>query len=387
MAALSNLSSSVSKANATNATSTSIRHGRGRVVLEVLFTAVLLLVNVNPSSGFSPAFNSNNINSNSNINSNININDNSNTRPSKIVGTDLEPTNQMSWHLAAFNSNSKPMTDTDTDTDNPSSKPFSKKVDMNIKNTDKQYFLASLDNLDALNPATPQRTALLDTMIAQKVLTSKSASASDLKQYDHDNGHDRDREQEDSSNRNRNASTPSPSPSLENPGSASTFSKVASGTWKVIYAPHMTTFSSLLNGSFDVSYTLSNTNSNGNSNSNSNSNEKMGTEDGNTSTYGTITSHAKYQFPIVGTGYLSVSGTYGSVNDQVSRVEFKKAWIKPLASGFDTSTSRKDNDNDDETDKTGPYPYSSLEEVPDGGGQCNHASVIQSCNHALSNHA
>jgi hypothetical protein len=95
----------------------------------------------------------------------------------------------------------------------------------------------------------------------------------------------------------------------------------------------------------------------------------MGTEDGNTSTYGTITSHAKYQFPIVGTGYLSVSGTYGSVNDQVSRVDFNKAWIKPLASGFDTSTStsRNDNDNDDETDKTdktGPYP--SLEEVPDG---------------------
>ena len=171
------------------------------------------------------------------------------------------------------------------------SKPSLKRVE-----TDKQYFLASLDKLDALNPATPQRTALLDTMIAQKVLASASASASGLTQYDHD----RDREQEDTIHMNTST------PSLENPGSATAFSKVASGTWKVNYAPHMTTISSLLNGSFGVSYTLSNTNGN------EEMDMGMDTEDGNNLTYGTITSHAKYQFPIVGTGYLSVSGTYGT---------------------------------------------------------------------------
>jgi hypothetical protein len=115
-----------------------------------------------------------------------------------------------------------------------------------------------------------------------------------------------------------------PTASLENPGLVSIFSSVASGTWKVIYAPHIATIAGLGGGKFDVQYTLF--------------------EDG------TMTSHARYNFPVVGEGYLSVSGTYGSVDNTVSRVDFDRAWIKPLL--------RKNSGQIDE-------PYERLEYVPE----------------------
>jgi hypothetical protein len=187
--------------------------------------------------------------------------------------------------------------------------------------SDKQKFLASLDTLDTLNQASKQRTSLLNEMIDQKVLTSnleQSIIGSD---------------------------GIIPTLSLENPGSVYSFSKVASGTWKVIYAPHMTTISSIFNGSFDVSYTLTD----------------GGVQKSSPGATGSIVSHAKYDFPIVGTGYLSVSGTYGSVDDIVSRVDFNKAWIKPLTFGGRSNASI---DIDSESELLNPYR--SLDQVPDG---------------------
>jgi hypothetical protein len=59
--------------------------------------------------------------------------------------------------------------------------------------------------------------------------------------------------------------------------------------------------------------------------------------------------HPRYEFPFVGVGYLSTSGTYGSVNDLVSRVRFNKVWVKPLMG---------ENSIDD-------GPYDTFDDVPD----------------------
>lgn len=90
----------------------------------------------------------------------------------------------------------------------------------------------------------------------------------------------------------------------EQPGSLSSFESIAPGTWRIIYAPHISTLSGLLGGSFDpVLYEMKA--------------EKM-----------EIISHAKYSFPILGEGWLSVSGTYGTYDDDcVCRVDFDRAWI------------------------------------------------------------
>lgn len=178
--------------------------------------------------------------------------------------------------------------------------------------TNKHNFFASLDSADTLNGATRERSALLAKMIEevrvvpvgqkQSLSTDPSTSGSAV-----------------------------PTLSYEHPGATNTFlakdstgeRPVAVGTWKVIYAPHMTTAMDLFRGRFDVTYDL--------------------LKDG------TMVSHAYYDFPIVGKGYLSVSGTYGSLADdptlRYSRVDFDKAWIK---AGDDLSS-----------------PYESLEDVPD----------------------
>mmetsp|Transcript_36789 Transcript_36789/g.88690 ORF Transcript_36789/g.88690 Transcript_36789/m.88690 type:complete len:250 (+) Transcript_36789:281-1030(+) len=112
--------------------------------------------------------------------------------------------------------------------------------------------------------------------------------------------------------------------SLPNPGSQESFSKVANGVWRVVYAPHMTTMAGLARGKFSVEYELF--------------------EDG------TIISHARYNFPLFNLyGYLSVSGTYGSVNDQVCRVDFNEAWIKQLGDGHSFEEG----------------PYATIDSVPD----------------------
>lgn len=166
--------------------------------------------------------------------------------------------------------------------------------------TDKRIFFESLDTDKTLNEASKERTNLLNKMIASKVTTEnlnvipENVSVEDK-----------------------------PTLSLKDPGLAATFNKVASGTWKVVYAPHMTTISGLFGGKFDVQYTLN--------------------------PDGTMVSHARYEFPIIKTGYLSVSGTYGSVDENISRVDFDRAWVKPLVG---------DNIEHD-------MPYNSLDEVPE----------------------
>ena len=125
--------------------------------------------------------------------------------------------------------------------------------------------------------------------------------------------------------------------SLDKPGTYQAMSQVAEGTWKVIYAPHMTTISNAFGGTFDVSYTL-NVNLDLDRN---NDGDKDNSNDNDDKVIGGITSHAKYNFPIVGrTGYLSVAGTWGSESDSnsartagrrdVCRIDFNQAWVKPL---------------------------------------------------------
>lgn len=179
--------------------------------------------------------------------------------------------------------------------------------------TNKRNFFASLDTMETLNGATKERSALLAKMIDEKKVVEVG---------------------EKSSYQSPPSTSVVPTISYDKPGSTETFlasgvaSPVAEGKWKVVYAPHMTTAMNIFRGKFDVTYDLFSDSR--------------------------IVSHAYYDFPIVGKGYLSVSGTYGSVandaSNTYSRVDFDKAWIKALSSSESTSTAS---------------PYESLEAVPD----------------------
>mmetsp|Transcript_29522 Transcript_29522/g.65040 ORF Transcript_29522/g.65040 Transcript_29522/m.65040 type:complete len:272 (-) Transcript_29522:202-1017(-) len=166
---------------------------------------------------------------------------------------------------------------------------------------DKDIFLNSLDDLGTLNQATKERSSLLNNMIGNKSIVGSS----------------------DELGINRKQEETSAAKSIAKPGSLSSFSPVAPGSWRVVYAPHMTTMANLAGGSFQVEYDLN--------------------EDG------TMESHAKYDFPIVGQGYLSVSGTYSSVDDTYCRVDFDEAWIRKIG--------------DDNVDTS--RPYATIDEVPD----------------------
>lgn len=111
------------------------------------------------------------------------------------------------------------------------------------------------------------------------------------------------------------------------PGSTKSFSPFAPGTWRIIYAPHISTMAKLGGGgSFDPVYYILRPD-------------------------GTMTSHAKYRFPFIGQGWLSVSGTYSSQDENmVCRVDFDKAWVKMIQ-------------NDSDNDNSGPFD--TLEDVPD----------------------
>jgi hypothetical protein len=112
---------------------------------------------------------------------------------------------------------------------------------------------------------------------------------------------------------------------ITSPGSANSFTPLAVGTWQIVYAPHIYTMGSLLGGSFSPVIYIMKPN-------------------------GIMTSHARYNFPIIGSGWLSVSGTYGSQDeDKACRVDFDTAWVRLLTNG--------DNSHDAE-------PYDSLEAVP-----------------------
>ena len=102
------------------------------------------------------------------------------------------------------------------------------------------------------------------------------------------------------------------------------------GTWRVVYAPHMDAMSRLVRGRFyPVEYILRKD--------------------------GTMTSHAKYNLPLIGSGWLSVSGTYGSEDGNVvCRVDFDKAWV-----------SLVDNNSVDDTVIGNDSPFPTFESVPD----------------------
>lgn len=110
---------------------------------------------------------------------------------------------------------------------------------------------------------------------------------------------------------------------VEAPGSTSSFAPLAEGTWRIVYAPHIDIMGRIFQGKFDPVYYIMNAN-------------------------GEMTSHARYNFPIIGSGWLSVSGTYSSQDeDRVCRVDFDKAWMKVI-------TGNESDDN----------PYNSLDDVP-----------------------
>jgi hypothetical protein len=110
---------------------------------------------------------------------------------------------------------------------------------------------------------------------------------------------------------------------VDAPGSALSFAPFAAGKWRIVYAPHISIMGRVFQGKFDPVYYIMKQN-------------------------GEMTSHARYSFPIVGTGWLSVSGTYGSQDqNRRCRVDFDKAWVKLIT--------------DEELNGD---PYDSLEEVP-----------------------
>lgn len=163
----------------------------------------------------------------------------------------------------------------------------------------KDTFLDSLTYDNTLNEGTKRRTELLNDMISNKMeVTIKEV----LKNQ-------------------KNSDT---TVSAINPGSLASFLPVAPGTWKVVYAPHMTTIAKLAGGlDLDVEYILH--------------------------ADQTIESHAKFSSLPLGikSVYLSVSGKYDSISDTVCSVEWDKAWVKLIT-----------NSDDDK-------PYASLSDVPD----------------------
>ena len=177
---------------------------------------------------------------------------------------------------------------------------------------DKDVFLNSLDDLSTLNQATKERSSLLNNLIENKSIVGSS----------------------DELGNNRQEKETSAAKSIDKPGSLSSFSPVAPGSWRVVYAPHMTTMANLAGGSFQVEYDLNKD--------------------------GTMESHAKYDFPIVGRGYLSVSGTYSSVDDTHCRVNFDEAWVRSIGDGSGTGT-----ENNVDTSR----PYSTIDDVPDSIGK------------------
>ncbi|KAG7346781.1 hypothetical protein IV203_005850 [Nitzschia inconspicua] len=133
------------------------------------------------------------------------------------------------------------------------------KTALHVVPTAKQNLLNSLDDSQGFNSATKERTKLVEELTK---------------------------------------TNPTPKP-----GSKEGFARFAIGTWKIVYAPHISTMRSLAGGSFDpVIYIMH--------------------------PGGLMTSHARFSFPLIGSGWLSVSGTYGSNDDdRVCRVDFDKAWL------------------------------------------------------------
>lgn len=166
---------------------------------------------------------------------------------------------------------------------------------------DPQTFLGILDYDSSLNDATSERTRMLTSLIANKLVVDAS-------------------------------SFPVGKPagtrvSISNPGRLESMMKVAAGTWKVIYAPHMKLGEALFGGgNLDVQYILYPNRA--------------------------IESHARvFNFPWmlgIRSIYLSVSGTFGSVSDDVCEVIWEEAWVRTVS----------ESDDDD-------HPYSKMSDAPD----------------------
>jgi len=154
----------------------------------------------------------------------------------------------------------------------------------------KAAFLNSLDVRHTLNAASPERTRLLQELCAVN---------------------------------------PTPRPGSTAAWAADTV--VVVGEWRVVYAPHMDAMGRLLRGRFaPVIYQMSNDADNNNNK---------------------IVSHARVKLPFLGSWWFSVSGTYGSVDqDRVCRVNFDEAWVRRIDVVDDendtTGSSSPDNDDD-----------------------------------------
>lgn len=177
---------------------------------------------------------------------------------------------------------------------------------------DMDSFINSLGGIDFLNDANTQRSFLLDKLIENSVPTTKMETSLWSEDSDSNNA-----------KHIRNHAL-----SMENPGRWESMKTVAPGAWRVIYAPHMTTMAKIAGGgTFKVDYILNKD--------------------------GSMESHARLSFPwFLGlrSVWLSVSGTYGSVNDKVCKVNFDEAWIRLIPNKADELV------NDE--------PYGHLEDVP-----------------------
>ena len=153
---------------------------------------------------------------------------------------------------------------------------------------DPETFLSVLEYSSELNDASKERTGMLNTLIENKLVVDAT---------------------------NFPLGKPAGKRvSISKPGQQDSMLKVSAGTWKVIYAPHMKLGEALLGGgNLDVQYILY---PNGN-----------------------IESHAKlFNFPWMPglkSIYLSVSGNYGSLSDDVCEIVWDEAWIK-IVSESDT---------------------------------------------------
>jgi hypothetical protein len=212
----------------------------------------------------------------------------------------------------------------------------------------KTQFLESLGSLDTLNPASPGQTSLLDLLVDSQGNVD-----------DRENG---DIEDDDTLTVR----------SVVHPGRWESMIVVAPGTWKVVYAPHMTNFIQPFLGleRLDVSYLL--------------------TEDG------TIVSHAVFTGPVIASGAswwtwltrsgqsdpptepsasvaLSVSGTFGSVSNTTCRVDFDQAWVTFLSNSGKDGVPANTIDADTSFSSAAPVsssasrnqPVASIVQVPD----------------------
>ena len=166
---------------------------------------------------------------------------------------------------------------------------------------DPEIFLNVLEYNSELNDASMERTSMLNSLIENKLVVDAN-------------------------------SFPLGKPagkrvSISKPGQQDSMMKVSVGCWKVIYAPHMKLGEALLGGgNIDVQYILH--------------------------PNGSIESHAKLcnfpWMPGLKSIYLSVSGIYGSVSDDVCEIIWDEAWVRIIS----------ESDTEDQ-------PHAHISDVPD----------------------